>query len=225
MAWNTDQIFGFTKFLIRKNQAGGISASDLFYAWNAEQSAYQSDLLGRFQAKNNGKSGQETGLVENETIMTKLTPFTISVPVTVTLGLATKPSDFVYALAVRCNGSKVFQIDHDTIWAVNQDVIDPPSIASNSYYYTEYQNYFSLLPAVGITSIQLDYIQAVTDIQWGYTFDVNGRQVYNPATSVQPQWTNNSIIEITKRTLRNFGISFSSMDFENFGNTTIATGE
>jgi len=72
--WSVNDILNFTKFLTRKNQAGGISAKDLFYAWNSEQTALFEDLKGRWQSRNNGKEGQNTGLVENETILTKLTP-------------------------------------------------------------------------------------------------------------------------------------------------------
>jgi hypothetical protein len=225
MSWSVNDIYELTKFLTRKNQSGGISSTDLFYSWNAEQSSYFSDLLGRFQKANNSKLGADTGLIENETIMTKLTPFTAPVTIPVVAGQAIKPTDFVYALALRCNGAKIYHVDHDTVWAVNQDVIDPPSLANNSYYYTEYLNYFSVLPAT-VTSIDLDYIQAVTDIKWDYTFDINNRQVYNPGgATVQPKWTNNSIIEITKRALINFGVSFASQDFENFGRTAVVTGD
>ena len=76
MGWSVNDILSLTKFLLRKNQSGSISAKDLFYAWNSEQTSFFQDLSGRWQARNNGKSGINTGLIENETITTKLTPFT-----------------------------------------------------------------------------------------------------------------------------------------------------
>jgi len=63
-----------------------------------------------------------------------------------------------------------------------------------------------------------------TDIVWGYTFDVDGRQVYNSATSTDPQWMDADCMEITKRTLKTLGVAFSSQDFQNFGNSVINTG-
>lgn len=224
MAWSVDNIYGLMKFLVRKNQAGGISATDFFYIWNATQSEYQSDLLGRFQRQSNSKEGINTGLIENETIMTKLTPFTQTVTLPVVAGKATKPTDFVYTLAARINNTKVFQVNHDSIWAVLDDVIDPPSISDDSYYYTEYQNYYSLLPDT-VTSMDLDYIQTVTDVKWGFTFDGQGREVYDSTTSIQPLWGQNSIIEITQRSLKAVGISFSSQDFEQYGASKIITGD
>lgn len=210
---------------MRKNQSGSISATDLALAWNSEQSAYQSDLLGRFQNRSNGKDIKNTGLIQNETIMTKLTAFTKqSLGIVVTAGNATKPTDFAYTLALRANGNKIFQVDHDSIWAVTQDVIDPPSITNNSYYYSEYLNYYSILPTATPT-IDIDYICTTTPIVWGFILDGNNRQVYDPATSVQPQWGDNSIIEITQRTLKSFGVSFKDEDFAGFGASKITTGD
>lgn len=224
MAWSVNDIYNALLFLTRKNQSAGIRRTDLFYVWNMEQSAYQSDLLGRFQRQANGKEGINTGLIENEVIMTKLTPFTQTITLAVAGGQAIKPTDFVYSLALRINDTKVFQVDHDQIWAVLDDVIDPPSIADDSYYYTEYKNYYSVLPS-SVTSLDLDYIQTVTDIVWGFTYDANNNEVYDASTSVQPLWGQNSIVEITQRCLKSLGISFSSQDFEQFGESKILTGD
>lgn len=223
MAWSVDQIYSYLKYQLRKNSAGGISAGDFFNAWNSEQNSYQSDLLGRWQAKSNSKEGANTGLIENETIMTKLAPLIQTVVLPVTAGQANKPSDFIYTLALRIGGYKVFQVDHDSIWAVNTDVIDPSSITDNSYYYTEYQNYYSILPAT-VANTTLDYIQTAPDIVWNFTLDGAGRQVYNPVGSVQPVWDQPTIIEITRRCLNSLGVSFKDSDFAEFGERTIQTG-
>jgi hypothetical protein len=224
MAWSVDQIYQCLQFLVRKNQSAGIRRTDLFYTWNMEQSAYQSDLLGRFQKAGNGKEGINTGLIENEVVMTKLAPFTQTTTIAVSGGQAIKPSDFVYSLALRINNAKVFQVDHDQIWAVLDDVIDPPSITDDSYYYTEYQNYYSVLPST-VTDLTLDYVQVVTDIVWNFSYDANNNEVYNPVGSVQPLWGQNSIVEITQRCLKSLGVSFSSQDFEQFGESKIQTGD
>lgn len=219
--------------LTRKNQSTGISAKDFFYNWNLQQYAYHDDLIGKWQNRNNTKEGLSTGLIENEVIMTKLAPFTIPFPLTITAGQGTKPSDFVYTIALRINGTKVFKITHDQKWAVNQDVIDPPSIADNSYYYLEYLDYYSFLPTT-VTTAELDYIASPTDVVWAYTFDGNGRQVYSagggggvtPTTgSVQPKWQQNTLIEITRRTLKELGVEFKDNELEQYGQSIISTGD
>ena len=88
MALNVDYCYQFALKLIRKNQAGGLSRVEFQYHFNDAQATYQDDLLGRFQARSNGKSGANTGLIENETIMTKLTPFTKSTVIPIVGGIA-----------------------------------------------------------------------------------------------------------------------------------------
>ena len=193
--------------------------------WNDSQGAYQDDLLGRFQPRSNTKEGSNIGLIQDETIIAKLTPFMIPATITVAGGQATKPADFIYTLAMRVGNFKVYQVDKDEIQDILNSVIDPPSVAQNRYYFTEYLNYYLIYPNT-VTSINLDYIQTPPDVIWGFTFDANNRQVYDPGpASKQPLWSNNSCREITKRMLKVLGVSFSSQDFENFGQSVLAAGE
>lgn len=178
MAYNVNDIYEYLKRLARKNITGGISSKDFFYNWNGEQSAYHTDLLGRWQRNNNGKEGANTGLIENQVIMTQLAPFIANTTLTIAAGVSPKPTDFAYKLALRINNQKVWHINHNQIYYVDGNVIDPPSVPNDSYYYVEYGSNYSFLPNT-VTTAQLDYIKKPTDILWAYTFDANGRQVYN----------------------------------------------
>ncbi len=221
--WTTNNILEFTLFLTKKNQSSSISAKDLFYAWNSEQSAYHQDIVGRWQNRNNGKTGINTGLIMNKTILTQLSPFTIPVTLDVVDGNATKPDDFIFDLALRINGHNVTEINPGQIYSVNESVIDPASIATNTYYMVIYKDYYHILP-ITVTTVDLDYVAAPIDIVWGYTFDAQGRQVYNSGTSVNPQWNVSTVREITRRTLRSFGVSFKDADFSAYGENTINSG-
>lgn len=224
MILTVDYLYQFSLKLIKKNQAGGLSSLEFALHWNDAQGSYQDDLLGRFQLRSNGKSGANTGLIENETILQKLSHFTKPETLTITSGNAYKPSDFVYRLALRINGADVQKINHNQIANVNSSVIDPPSILDDKYYFVEYEDYYSFLPNT-VTQADLDYISTPENIVWGFTLDINKRQVYNPGTSVQSKWDNNSNREITKRMLTNLGCSFKDADFTNFGKSVQITGE
>lgn len=230
MAWNTDQIYGFLRFLIRKNQAGSVSATDYFYAWNSEQAAMHEDLLGKWQNRSNGKTGANIGLIQDETMLTKLAPFTLTTTLTITAGYADWPADLIYQLALRINGAKVTHFNKDERWSIQDSVIDPPDVTANCFYYTEYASAtiglpgkYEFLPNT-ITTATLDYIAACTDIVWGFSFDGQGRQVYNSASSVQPKWNQNTIVAITKRALKSMGVSYKDRDFAQFGESNITTG-
>lgn len=224
MALSVDYVYQWTLKLMRKNQAGGLASIEFCSHWNDSQGSYQDDLMGRFQAKNTGKEGQNTGLIENETIMTKLTPFIKPLTIAIASGQYIKPADFVYTLALRINGHKVFKVNQDAIWAMNNDAIDPPDISEDSYYYAEYLNYYKFFP-ISVTAGELDYISTPIDIFWAFTLDGDNRQVYNSALSISPQWDTNSAREITKRMFDTLGVSYSDEDFSGFGSKVQTIGE
>lgn len=224
MALSIDYLYTFALKLIRKNQSGSLSAHEFNQHWNDAQSSYFDDLVGRFQARNNGKEGINTGLIQNKTLLQKLAPFIKNDTLAVSDGEVDKPTDFLYELALRINGKDVITIMHDQIAAVNDNVIDPPSITNNKYYVTEYEDVYSFLPTT-VTSVDIDYISKPREVKWNYNFDEDGRQVYNSGTSAQSAWDDNSNREITKRMLVNLGVSFKDNDFTNFGKSVQTVGE
>jgi len=224
MALSVDYNYNYILDLINKNQAGGLNSEKFQTFWNAEQAAYMDDLLGRFQSRNNGKEGVNTGLIQNETILQKLSPFTKPATLTITAGQSDKPAGLVYRLGLRIGNYDVFKINHSQIASVQQSVIDPPSATTNTYYFVEYEDYYKFFPST-VTSASLDYIVAPTDVVWGFTYDVDGRQVYDSGTSVQPLWDDNSCREICKRVLKSIGVTFKDKDFDNFGQSNIVTGD
>lgn len=211
-----------------KNQNMALGNEQFQRYWNAEQNAYMGDLLGRWQNRNNGKTGTNTGLIEDETILQKLSPFTKPTTINILAAKVDKPSDFVYRLAFRVNGVDVYKINHGQIATVNASVIDPPSITDNKYYFVEYEGYYYLLPntlpASGVTSADLDYIMRPPDIVWGFTYDTDERQVYNPGSSVQSLWNTDDNREICKRVLKTIGVAIKDSDFANFGTSVQNTG-
>jgi len=224
MSWNVNQIYEELKFLMRKSQTGNISATELFYAFNLEQNMYFQDEVGRWEARGNGKQGANSGMIRNELILTDLAPFTIPASIAIVSGKVSKPSDFIYTNDLRLNGNKIVHITNDQIPSVNKSVINPPSVANGDLYYTEYEGYYKILPQSATGNVELDYVASPIDIVWGYTFDSDGRQVYNPATSVQPKWNQSTLLVIIKRTLTNFGVSYKDADFTNFGRNAQMSG-
>lgn len=224
MALSVDYNYKYALRLIKKNQAGGLTSLEFNDFWNDAQGSYMDDLAGRFQLRANGKSGMNTGLIENETILQKLSPFIEPIALEIVNGIAYKPTGFIYRLGMRINGYDVYKINYNQIADVTSNVIDPPSVANNMYYMVEYKNYYKFFPST-VTEAELDCMNTPPDVIWGYTFDGDGRQVYNPGTSVQPLWDNNSCREITKRMLTTIGVSFKDADFANFGKSVQLTGE
>lgn len=226
MAWNVDQVYKFMLFLIRKNNAGGLTAGEFFFAWNSEQAMYHQDVVGRWQARANGKQGASTGLILNETDISDLAPFTVTIPLTISAGTVAKPSDIIHVLAMRDNElNKVTFLTHGQIHEMLKSVIDPASntAGSKKCYVVDSDNTYIFFPST-LQNAVLTYIAAVTDVVWNFTFDGAGRQIYSSSGSVQPKWSQNTVIEITKRALASVGIGFKDADFVQYGKSAQLTG-
>lgn len=219
----TDNLYKFCRSIMRKNQSGSLSGIEFASMWNASQKKYQQDLLGRFQRANNGKEGMNTGLIQNETIIGKLSPFIILSTISVSGGIGTKPGDLAYRLGVLVNGVKAVKINHNQKSSVLNSVIDPPSVADNKYYYVEYATGYSFLPS-SVASAELNYVALPTDIVWGYSFDGQGRQIPDPASSTNPLWADPECYEITERMFKEIGVALSSDSYKQFADSVINTG-
>lgn len=227
MAWNTDQILNCYLYLIRKNQADSVSPQDFFFNWNLESRAYYADLRGRFNRNNNSKTGIDTGLAENQVIITTLSPLMHNITIPVVSGQAAKPANFSYLMAMRDTNTqdRTYSFNKDQKFSIVGSVIDPPSVADSSFYYTEYGTYFEVLPA-NTVSVDLDYLSSPVDIVWGYTIDpTTNRFVYDTESSVQSEWSQTSIDEITKRSLKSTGVSFQNEDYAQYGESIITKGD
>lgn len=222
MAWSVDDVFNFSKTLINKAQRGEYTPAAFYLFWNAEQRSFQQDLVGRFQE---AKQTHSSGVIENTPVLKSLTPFIKKVSITPASGVVAYPSDFKSELALRANGYRVIHFNHGQRDAITDSVIDAPSIANNKYFFTEYATGLEVLPT-NIPTIQMDYIADCRDVVWGYSIEeATELPVYNAGTSIQPQWGNSEIQEITKRTLKLLGVHFSDRDFANFGQSVINAGK
>jgi hypothetical protein len=221
MAWTVDNIFSFVKFLTRKNQTAAITPTEFFLSWNAEQRSRMGELLGKLRAK----AGQpNAGLIENQLTQSELSPFTITTSIAIAItGSASKPSNLIYLLAARVGDYPVHLKNKGQIYSIINNAIDPPSVANNMYYGTEYDTFYKIWPASAGT-LSLDYIRNCTDVVFGYTLDANSVAQYDAGTSTQPEWDDIEIQEITKRTLKLFGVSMSDRSFMEFGESVINKG-
>jgi len=224
-----DYAYKYILWQMNKNQAGSLSATEFGYLFNSEQIAMMNDLLGVWQRNNNSKQGNLTGLIENQTILNKLLPFTGKTIVEVSGGVCFLPDPYVYILSFTYLGHKVFYLTKDQLYNMKTDVIDPPSVADNKYYFTDIfdglDKRFLIYPAISITSGELPilyYVSEPSPVLWDYTI-VSGRQVYNPLTSFQPLWDELTAQEICNRCLKKLGVHFKDGDFVNYGNSVIQT--
>lgn len=204
----------------RKNQYGLLRRSDFQYFYNQAQSQYFNDLRGRFQR---ALLNAQQGTFNDETISTKLSPFTkINIPTTVTVGIATKPTNFIRLQAMRTvYGKPVQRIAPDKLANRLRSEIDP--LTDIDPVYVDSAGVWQIFPTT-VANINIDYLRQPQDVVWGFT-TTNGREVYDSNTSKHPEWLDDDAKEIAMRALKLFGISIKDPELVSIGEQTNVKGE
>jgi len=218
-----DQVYSNLKFIVRKNQLGSLPPSEFQYAFNTAQRNYYDLLVGRIEQYRYGSAVPRIGLSMTDNVVSRLTPFQKTATLTVSSGVATKPVDFNKLLAMYTpNDFRVLRIEEDRFAERVKDSIDPVNEA-NAFYIEEKTNW-RIYPTT-LNNLTLKYLYVPIDVVWGYTLDGQGRPVYNPATSVQPEWLENDYDEIIARAAKIIGVSLKDQLDIQYGNSVIQTGE
>ena len=218
-----DQVYSILRFIVRKNQLGSLSPVDFQFAFNTAQRNYYDFLVGRVEQYRYGSSVSRVGLSMTDNVVSRLMPFQLSATVTVSSGLANKPTSFNKLLAMYTPSSnRVYRIEEDMFAERIQDSIDPVDEANA--FFVEQNTNWRIYP-ITLTSLMVKYLTVPTDVIWNFTIDGSGRPVYNPTGSVDPLWYNNDIDEIVARAAKIIGVSFKEPTLSQFGQGVINTGE
>jgi len=218
-----DYCYSALRFIVRKNQLGSLSPSDFQYAFNTAQRNYYDFLVGRVEQYRYDSPKPRVGLSMTDNIVSRLMPFEKSATVSVSSGLATKPSDFNKLLGLyTANNYRVYRLEENRFAERIQDSIDP--IDEPNAFYVEQSTNWRVYPTT-LTTLSLKYLAVPTDVVWNYTTDGSGRPVYNPTGSVDPLWYSNDIDEILGRAAKIIGVSFKEPTLTQFGESVMAKGE
>jgi len=207
MAYNINDVYNIVLYFTSKNlQQGYVSPSDFQEAINFAQKQYASYLLGNFQQYQPGRPEARVEFGQNSVIRQRLTPIIYNTDLNIDAqGFSAYPSDFmqVDAMWTYYNYDRIREIQQNQFYGVYNSSIDP--IAQYPVYMIENDG-FRFFPN-NLGQAKMSYVFNPPDMVWGYTLDVNGVPVYNPATSVQPVWGDASIMEIIVRALRIIGVN------------------
>jgi hypothetical protein len=218
-----DQVYKILKFIVRKNQLGSLPPAEFEYAFNTAQRNYYDLLVGRIEQYRYGSPISRIALSMTDNVVTRLMPFQKTATLTVSSGVTTKPNDFNKLLAMYTpNNFRVYRIEEDRFAERIQDSIDPVDEANA--FYVEQKTNWRIYP-ITLNNLTLKYLYVPINVVWGYTLDGQGRPVYNPATSVQPEWLENDYDEIIARAAKIIGVSLKDQLDIQYGNSVIQTGE
>lgn len=203
-----DEVYRLVNYIMRKNQNGGITPSDFNNIINVAQNSYMNYLLGEFQKYLPGRPMAPAAFGQNEDIRQRLTPF-ITTPVTLTInpvtGVAPYPDSYQAQDAMYYGqyNRRVKYVQQDRLDGHVNSVINP--IATHPIY-LQVQEGLQFYPA-NLGTAKFSYIKSPTTITWGSTTDIYDRRVYNPATSDDPAWYEQDMLDIIVRALAMIGVN------------------
>lgn len=203
----TDQVYKVLQIIINKNQQGNLTPDQFYLLINTAQSQYLDYLLGEYQRQQVGRSIPVVSFGQNQKLRTSLAPLiygTILNPNSST-GIASFPSDFelVDAMWSLYGIYNIRFATQDKLNSYYRSSIDP--IADNPVFLIQQEGFHFYPESIG--QVRMSYVRTPPSIVWAYTFDGNGRPVYDPANSQQPVWSDTDIFQIIIRAAAIEGVS------------------
>ena len=225
MAYTVDDVYQIVQYACGKNlQQGYISPADFNLTINQAQKSYASYLLGNFQQYQPGRPQARVEFGQNTVIRQRLTPIIYGYNLTIdATGFSPYPGDYLQQDAMWSfyGYNRIREVQQQYFYSIYNSVIDP--VTSWPVYMLEYDG-FRFFPN-NTNQAKLSYVRNPPDMIWGYTLNVNGIPVYNPASSTQPVWDDASILEIIVRALRIIGVNLQYNDVNAYANEIKQVGQ
>lgn len=211
-----DETYQLMKDIALQNQNGYLRPSVFNNFINRAQYGYADYLIGEFQRYLPGRPMAAVEFGQNQDIRQRLTPF-IKPPVSLAIdgtGLAPYPDDFEAADAMNYGqyNRRVKYVQQDRLDSHLNSRIDP--IAANPIYLINSDG-VQFYP-INLTTAKFSYISTPPRIIWNFDIDINGRAVYNPVGSVDPQWYELDMMEVIARALEMMGVRISSSSVQQY---------
>jgi len=225
MAYTVDDVYQIVQYACGKNlQQGYISPADFNLVINQAQKSYASYMLGSFQQYQPGRPEARVEFGQNAVIRQRLTPIIYGYNLSVDgSGFSPYPGDFLQQDAMWSfyGYNRIREVQQQYFYSIYNSVIDP--VGSWPVYMLE-SNGFRFFPN-NLGQAKLSYVRNPPDMIWGYTLNVNGVPVYNPATSTQPVWGDATILDIIVRALRIIGVNLQYNDVSAYANEIKQIGQ
>ncbi len=203
-----DEVYFLVKYAVSKNvQNGYVSPDDFNSTIQQAERSYLDYLLGEYQKYQLQRPIPPVAMAITERVRTSMSPLiygTILNPNSTT-GIAAYPSDFeqVDAMWGVYGFYNIRFVQQSRLSSFYRSTIDP--VQTNPIYVMNHDG-FQFYPE-NIGQVRMSYVRTPPYMGWGYTEDINGIPVYNPATSTQPCWADPDLMNIIVRALAIIGVS------------------
>lgn len=223
-----NQAHKYIDFIVKKSNAGGyISPSEKDLVLNRAQIQYFNKLYGNQNDYRYDRPVPKISYAVTEKISNSLSVFiSDATPLTIDgSGQATIPFDLFQTVSITkaINGieNEITRVEHDRVANNLSSYYDAPD--TNFPIYSQLKTKFQFYPK-NLATANLIYLRQPLDMVWGYNIGVGGKPVYNPASSVQPQWKDMDMNEIIYLALSYIGVNLKDPEVSQFANIKTQTG-
>ncbi|OYY99569.1 MAG: hypothetical protein B7Y37_13845 [Sphingobacteriia bacterium 28-36-52] len=220
---NVNEVYQLILYIVNKNQNGYLSPDEFNLTINQAQVSYMDYLVGQFQQYQAGRPIPTVQFGNNETTRQRVTPFIYNQLLAVDAnGFSSYPSDYLLTDTMFTGlYGKIKFVQQDYLANYLNSRIAP--VATNPIYLIEREG-FRFYPN-DIAQARVSYIKSPRTIVYGYTLNGDGLPVYNPSTSVDPEWQELDLLEIISRALRMISENLKDVSVANYANQITKTGQ
>jgi hypothetical protein len=226
---NINEAYNFLLLQANKNYGGQFTPSRFNTAWKQSEISFFWNCFGFDEQSKGNQYANNNYAVSTQVNDESLRPFhIINTPINVQNGVALLPTNYAYidVLTSQYTGSggtkikEVIQLDSGTKgWVLDSSLLEP----TLEYPYFEFVNNTLKLYPSAVNIVYLSYWRVPTYGYWNYT-TVNGRPVYDPATSVNSEFNDKDSNEIVARCAKLLGINIKDGDLVQFAQGNITQG-
>lgn len=220
---NVNEVYQLIQYIISKSQNGYFTPDEFNQVINQAQISYMDYLVGQFHQYQAGRPIPSVQFGNNETTRQRVTPFIYSELISFdSSGFFPYPEGYLLTDTMFTSSyGKVKFVQQDSLANYLNSRIAP--VESNPIYLIEREG-FKFYPN-NLGQAIVNYIKSPREIVFGYTIDGDGLPVYNPATSVDPEWQELDMLEIISRALRMIGVNLQSGAITQYANEITKTGQ
>lgn len=222
-----DEVHKFIDFIAKKSNAGGyITPAEKDLLLNRAQTQYFNKLYGNQNDYRYDRPVPKITYAVTEKISNSLSPF-LSDPTALTIdsnGQVNTPTDLFQTVSITHTISgvdyEVTRVEQDRVANNLSSSIEAPD--AKYPIYTQLRTKLQFYPK-NLATATIIYLKKPVDMVWAYT-TVNGRPVYNPTLSVQPEWKDMDMNEIIYLALSYIGVNLKDPEVSQFANIKTQTG-
>lgn len=206
----------------RQYQFGTFSGDEFTRLFNMAQRQLAAYLCGQIQDYQYGRPISRVSFEINKSVASILSPCVVqNSSIAIAAGVVAQPADYYVLSDMRD------QNDNPIRWADRQRLAgylkSKVNLITAYPRYTEGNGTWNVYGVTG--TVKADYVKIPPDVKWGH-IDTSGREVYDPATSIDPVWDDVTIVdEIFQRMYKLAGVSLRDPVLMNYGDAAIKQGE